>query len=64
MKTPTLVIAGARDVGATPEMAKAIAERIPGAELEVFADASHLSVAEVPDAFFAVVSAFLARTRT
>ena len=64
VKTPTLVIAGARDVGATPEMAQAIAERIPGAQLEVFADASHLSVAEVPDAFFAVVSAFLARTRT
>jgi 3-oxoadipate enol-lactonase len=45
-------------------MAQAIAERIPGAQLEVFADASHLSVAEVPDDFFAVVSAFLARTRT
>jgi 3-oxoadipate enol-lactonase len=64
VKTPTLVIAGARDAGATPEMAQAIAERIPGAQLEVFADASHLSVAEVPDDFFAVVSAFLARTRT
>jgi 3-oxoadipate enol-lactonase len=64
VNTPTLVIAGGRDAGATPEMAKAIAERIPGAQLEVFADASHLSVAEVPDAFFAAVSAFLARTRT
>jgi 3-oxoadipate enol-lactonase len=31
VKTPTLVIAGARDAGATPEMAQAIAERIPGA---------------------------------
>ncbi len=62
--TPTLVIAGGRDAGATPEMAKAIADRIPGAQLEVFADASHLSVAEVPDAFFATISAFLARTGT
>jgi len=62
--TPTLVIAGARDVGATPEMAKAIADRIQGAQLEVFAEASHLSVAEVPDAFFATVSSFLARLPT
>jgi 3-oxoadipate enol-lactonase len=64
VQTPTLVIAGGRDAGATPDMAKAIADRIPGAQLEVFADASHLSVAEQPDAFFAAVSAFLARTRT
>ena len=33
VRTPTLVIAGARDAGATPEMARAIAERIAGAEL-------------------------------
>ena len=57
---PTLVLAGARDAGATPEMAKAIAERIPGAELRVFADASHLSVVEAGDEFLAAVSSFLA----
>lgn len=61
---PTLVIAGGRDAGATPEMAKAIADRIPGARLEVFADASHLSVEEVPEPFFAAVSSFLARLPT
>jgi len=60
VRTPTLVLAGAHDVGATPEMARAIAERIPGAKLEVFADASHLSVAEVPEKFFEAVSSFLA----
>ena len=60
VRTPTLVIAGARDVGATPEMARAIAERIRGAELRVFADASHLSVVEVGDEFHAAVSSFLA----
>ena len=60
VRTPTLVIAGARDAGATPEMARAIAERIPGAELRVFADASHLSVVEVGDEFHAAVSSFLA----
>ncbi len=61
IRTPTLVLAGARDVGATPEMAKAIADRIPGAQLEVFADASHLSVAEVPERFHAAVAEFLGR---
>ena len=52
IRVPTLVIAGARDVGATPAMAQAIAERIPGAQLRVFDDASHLSVAEVPATWF------------
>lgn len=57
---PTLVIAGARDAGATPGMAAAIASRIPGAALEILADASHLSVAEQPEAFAQLVGAFLA----
>ncbi len=60
VRVPTLVIAGARDVGATPAMAQAIAERIPGARLKVFDDASHLSVAEVPQAFEETVREFLA----
>ena len=60
VRLPTLVLAGARDAGATPEMAKAIAERIAGAELRVFADASHLSVVEAGDEFHAAVSSFLA----
>ena len=59
VKVPTLVIAGGRDVGATPAMAEAIAGRIAGAELEVFADASHLSVAEMADAFAERVERFL-----
>ena len=61
MRTPTLVIAGARDVGATPEMSQAIAERIAGAELVVLDDASHLSVAEQPAQFAELVQRFLAR---
>ena len=61
VRLPTLVIAGARDVGATPAMAQAIADRIAGAQLVVFDDAAHLSVAEVPQEFSAVVQTFLAR---
>jgi 3-oxoadipate enol-lactonase len=60
VRLPTLVMAGGRDVGATPEMARAIAERIAGAELVVFDEASHLSVAEMPDRFHDTVAAFLA----
>ena len=58
---PTLVIAGALDVGAPVAMAQAIAERIAGAELVVFDQASHLSVVEQPAAFAAALDAFLRR---
>ncbi|HJV63636.1 MAG TPA: alpha/beta fold hydrolase [Albitalea sp.] len=61
IRVPTLVIAGARDVGATPAMAQAMVERIPGATLALFDDASHLSVAEVPQRFAAAVRELLAR---
>ena len=58
---PTLVIAGAHDVGAPPAMSQAIAQRIPGAQLVQFDDASHLSVAEQPAQFAQTLDAFLAR---
>ncbi|MGZ5216584.1 MAG: bifunctional 4-carboxymuconolactone decarboxylase/3-oxoadipate enol-lactonase PcaCD [Caldimonas sp.] len=61
VRTPTLVIAGGRDIGATVEMAQAIADRIPHAELAVFEEASHLSVAELPDRFHDAVAAFFAQ---
>jgi len=61
IKVPTLVIAGDRDLGATPAMAQQIAERISGAKLEVMKDASHLSVAEQPEAFATLVRGFLKR---
>jgi 3-oxoadipate enol-lactonase len=56
---PTLVLAGALDAGATPAMAQAIAQRIPGAQLEVFENASHLSPLEQPTAFHKAVHDFL-----
>ncbi len=58
---PTLVIAGALDVGAPVAMSQAIVERIPGAELVVFDQASHLSVVEQPAAFAAALDSFLNR---
>jgi 3-oxoadipate enol-lactonase len=56
---PTLVIAGADDVGTPVAMAEAIAQRVAGAELVVLERASHLSVAEQPHAFDAALDAFL-----
>jgi 3-oxoadipate enol-lactonase len=58
--TPTLVIAGARDAGAPPAMAQAIAERIAGARLEIIDEASHLGVLEAPERFAALVAGFAA----
>jgi 3-oxoadipate enol-lactonase len=51
IKCPTQVLAGARDEGATLEMARELTERIPGARLSVLENASHLSVAECPGEF-------------
>ena len=61
VRCPTLVLAGARDVGATPAMGQAIAERIPAAQFELLAEASHLSSAEQPARFEAAVRGLLAR---
>jgi 3-oxoadipate enol-lactonase len=59
VKCPTLIIAGALDVGAPVAMSQAMAERIPGAELVVFDEASHLSVAEQPVLFAQTLQRFL-----
>lgn len=61
---PTLVIAGALDAGTPPAFSQVIAARIPGAQLTVLADASHLSVLEQPEAFMACVDGWLARLPT
>ena len=61
IQCPTRVIAGSLDVGATPAMGQAIAERIARADFEVLDGAAHLSVAEQPDAFAALVKGFIAR---
>lgn len=57
---PTLVLVGAEDQATTPEMAKAIADAIPGARREVIASAAHQSNIEQPAAFNAALEQFLA----
>jgi 3-oxoadipate enol-lactonase len=61
VKCPTLIIAGALDVGAPVALSEAMAQRIPGARLVVFDEASHLSVAEQPARFMQAVRDFLGR---
>ncbi|MDB5819475.1 MAG: alpha/beta fold hydrolase [Rhizobacter sp.] len=61
ISAPTLVIAGADDMGTPVAMAQEIANRVPGAQLVVLKDASHLSVVEQPAAFADAVKAFLAK---
>jgi 3-oxoadipate enol-lactonase len=56
---PTLVLAGALDKGATPEMAEAIHHEISGSQLEILEHASHLSPLEKPEKFQRAVSDFL-----
>lgn len=59
VKAPTLVIAGALDQGAPVSMSETMAQGIPGARLVVLEDASHLAVAEQPEAFEQAVTQFL-----
>ncbi|MDT7838569.1 alpha/beta fold hydrolase [Aquabacterium sp. OR-4] len=56
---PTLVLAGALDLGAPPAMAEEIQQRVPGATLSVLADAAHLSPVEQPAAFQQALRDFL-----
>ena len=57
---PTLVIAGELDIGAPVVMSQTLVDAIPGAQLVVLTDASHLSAIEQPVAFAGAVTQFLA----
>ena len=54
-----LLIGGEADVGAPPEVMRAIAQRVPGARHQVIANAGHICNLERADAFNAAVEAFL-----
>jgi pimeloyl-ACP methyl ester carboxylesterase len=56
---PTLVIVGEQDALTPVADARALFERIPNAQLEVLADAGHLSNLEQPAEFTAIVARFL-----
>ena len=60
IRCPTLVIAGALDIGTPVAMSEAMLERMPQARMVVLDEASHLSVAEQPALFTQVLREFLA----
>jgi 3-oxoadipate enol-lactonase len=56
---PTLVIAGADDVATPPAYGEAIAAAVPGARLEILADAAHLANLERPEQVNQLLTEFL-----
>ncbi len=61
ISVPTLVITGEHDRTAAPEVARKMAERIPGALCHILPGAGHLLNIEQPDAFNTVLLSFLQR---
>ena len=56
--TPTLVLAGGRDLTSRPVLGRAVADKIPGARFEVLEEEAHQPFQEVPDEWNARVAAF------
>ena len=56
---PTLVVTGEHDRTAAPDVARKMAERIPGALCHILPGAGHLLNIEQPDAFNTVLLQFL-----
>lgn len=58
---PTLVVHGALDALVPPDNGRTIADRIPGAELEMVADANHLLMTDKPTEVAGVLTGWLDR---
>lgn len=61
MSVPTRVVAGAEDPGTPPQVARRMADAIPGADLVVLDDAAHIANVAVPAQFNAAVREHLVR---
>lgn len=59
LTVPTLVVGGAEDGGTPPDLARALAVRVPGARLEILPDVSHLPCLEDPDAYAVLLTSAL-----
>lgn len=60
IKTPTLVIAGEKDVAQPVKRAERIAGKIPGAKLKIIPEAGHLCTVEEPAVVTKAIEEFLA----
>jgi len=61
IRVPTLVIAGEEDTVYPPELARAMAQRIPGAKLLMLEGTGHLANLEQPERFNQALLDFLTR---
>ncbi|MCB0873312.1 MAG: alpha/beta hydrolase [Actinobacteria bacterium] len=61
LRIPVLVVAGADDVWAPPEVVELLARQIPTATMVVVPGARHLAMVDRPDACSQLIAAFLAR---
>lgn len=59
ISVPALVICGEKDAVAPPHFSREIADGIPGARLEIIAGAGHVTNADAPEQFNAILSNFL-----
>ena len=59
LRLPTLAIAGSQDGASPPELVKATAALIPGANLQVIEGAGHLPCVEAPATFGSILKRFL-----
>ena len=60
---PTLLVGGRHDPLVKPETMEEYARHIPGAQAKIFEGAGHSPYFEIPDAFNAFISSFLAASR-
>lgn len=61
IRNPTLVTTGEHDIGSNTRMARLMAERIPGARLEIIPGQRHGVLAEVPERIAGLIEDFLPR---
>jgi pimeloyl-ACP methyl ester carboxylesterase len=61
IRVPTLIVAGEEDKVYPPELARGMAQRIPGAELATMKGAGHLANLEQPEDFNRLLLEFLKR---
>ena len=59
IQAPTLVLAGERDSGSTPDMAVALADAIPSGEARILPGVHHLAPIEEPNRFSSALLEFL-----
>lgn len=60
LKVPAMFIGGEHDIGAPPEIMRAMSAATPGSEYVMLNGAGHISNVEKPEAFLAAIEPFLA----